>query len=38
MVDDDGDHGKDTKSVGEGVQSVMGDHGEDEGLGHIQSA
>jgi len=27
MVYDDGDHGKDTKSIGEGVQGVMGHHG-----------
>jgi hypothetical protein len=26
MVYDDCDHGKDTEGVGEGVQSIMGDH------------
>lgn len=35
MIYDDGDHSKDTESIGEGVQGVMGDHGE--GKGHCLS-
>jgi hypothetical protein len=38
VVYDDSDHGKDTKSIGEGVQGGMGNHGEGKRLCKVNIA